>query len=96
MDIEYFSLKPPPPDLRLQIEKLLPEQQYRLVRISRKLVNTDQTANMTSKIDLVPPTPESLFHDLWEKMGYEQDPEVMQDFLTLLGEANDALHPTEP
>ncbi len=96
VDIEYFSLKPPPPDLRLQIEKLLPEQQYRLVRISRKLVNTDPTANTTSKIDLAPPTPESLFHDLWEKMGYEQDPEVMQDFLTLLDEANDALHPTEP
>ena len=44
-----------------------------------------------SKIDLEPPTPEKLFLDLWEKMGYQPDPEVSQDFLQLLTEAQHEL-----
>ena len=95
LDIEYYSLAPPPPDLRKQIEDLLPRERYRLVRISRKYLQQDASQSHPSKIDLAPPTPEHLFAQLWQKMGYSQDEQVRQDFLALLQDAQQFDHKTQ-
>lgn len=87
VDIEYFSLTPPPLDLRQQIEQALPENRYRLVRIVRKMLQQEGDQLIESKIDLEPPTPEKLFQQLWQNMGYTPDTEVERDFLLLLEEA---------
>ncbi|WP_407412577.1 exonuclease SbcCD subunit D [Acinetobacter sp.] len=90
IEIEYRSDAPPPIDLRQQIEHALPPKRYRLLRISR--IYDKQTApSTTSAINLEPPTPERLFDDLWEKMGYRLDPDVQRDFQQLLAEAQQAL-----
>ena len=92
IEIEYKTDAPPPVDLRQQIEQALPPNRYRLLRIARlyqKLDTQDQDHN--SKIDLAPPTPESLFLRMWQKKGYSEDPAVKQDFLQLLNEAQEAL-----
>jgi exonuclease SbcD len=52
LDIEYYSLTPPPPDLRKKIEDLLPPERYRLVRISRKYLQQSSSEVHASKIDL--------------------------------------------
>ena len=87
VDIEYFSLTPPPLDLRQQIEQALPANRYRLVRIVRKMLQQEGDQLIESKIDLEPPTPEKLFQQLWQNMGYTPDTEVERDFLLLLEEA---------
>lgn len=93
VDIEYYSYTPPPLNLRQQIEELLPKQRYRLTRIMRKPVIKSEDENQPiSKIDLEPPTPESLFEQIWENMGYDTDNQVKQDFLTLLHEAEEMQH----
>ncbi|WP_269915268.1 exonuclease SbcCD subunit D [Acinetobacter sp. HY1485] len=86
IDIEYTSDVPPPLDLRQQIEQALPTNSYRLVRICRKY-QASTTDTTISKIDLEPPTPQALFEQLWEKQGYTPDDAVIQDFLTLLHDA---------
>ena len=91
LEIEYISDAPPPIDLRQQIEQALPANRYRLLRIARRFQNSENSNLQQSKIDLEPPTPEKLFLDLWEKMGYQPDPEVSQDFLQLLAEAQQEL-----
>ena len=91
LEIEYISDAPPPIDLRQQIEQALPANRYRLLRIARRFQNSENSNLQQSKIDLEPPTPEKLFLDLWEKMGYQPDPEVSQDFLRLLAEAQHEL-----
>ncbi|MDO5543016.1 MAG: exonuclease SbcCD subunit D C-terminal domain-containing protein [Acinetobacter sp.] len=91
LEIEYISDAPPPIDLRQQIEQALPVNRYRLLRIARRFQNNESSNVQQSKIDLEPPTPEKLFLDLWEKMGYHPDPEVSQDFLQLLAEAQQEL-----
>ena len=91
LEIEYVSDAPPPIDLRQQIEQALPANRYRLLRIARRFQNSENSNLQQSKIDLEPPTPEKLFLDLWEKMGYQPDPEVSQDFLQLLAEAQQEL-----
>ena len=91
LEIEYVSDAPPPIDLRQQIEQALPANRYRLLRIARRFQNCENSNVQQSKIDLEPPTPEKLFLDLWEKMGYQPDPEVSQDFLQLLAEAQHEL-----
>ena len=91
LEIEYVSDAPPPIDLRQQIEQALPANRYRLLRIARRFQNSENSNLQQSKIDLEPPTPEKLFLDLWEKMGYQPDPEVSQDFLQLLAEAQHEL-----
>ena len=91
LEIEYISDAPPPIDLRQQIEQALPANRYRLLRIARRFQNCENSNLQQSKIDLEPPTPEKLFLDLWEKMGYQPDPEVSQDFLQLLAEAQQEL-----
>ena len=91
LEIEYVSDAPPPIDLRQQIEQTLPANRYRLLRIARRFQNSENSNLQQSKIDLEPPTPEKLFLDLWKKMGYQPDPEVSQDFLQLLAEAQQEL-----
>ena len=95
VDIEYYSTTPPPLDLRQQIEKALPKNRYRLVRISRKFLAQENNSE-TAKISLEPPTPEKLFEHLWQKMGYEQDSTVKQDFLSLLDQAQQQLDLSKP
>lgn len=88
VDIEYYSLTPPQPNLRQQFEAALPPDRYRLVRISRQYVNKDATdSNTTQQIALEPPTPEKLFQNIWEKQGYSADDAVLKDFLSLVQEA---------
>lgn len=88
VDIEYYSLTPPQPNLRQQFEAALPPDRYRLVRISRQYVNKDTTdSNATQQITLEPPTPEKLFQNIWEKQGYSADDAVLKDFLSLVQEA---------
>lgn len=88
VDIEYYSLTPPQPNLRQQFEAALPLDRYRLVRISRQYVNKDATdSNFTQQIALEPPTPEKLFQNIWEKQGYSADDAVLKDFLSLVQEA---------
>lgn len=88
VDIEYYSLTPPQPNLRQQFEAALPPDRYRLVRISRQYVNKDAAdSNTTQQIALEPPTPEKLFQNIWEKQGYNADDAVLKDFLSLVQEA---------
>lgn len=90
LEIEYRSDAPPPIDLRQQIEQALPPKRYRLLRLSRIFeAHSSQTSQRA--IDLEPPTPERLFNQLWEKMGYRLDHEVQRDFQMLLAEAQDTL-----
>lgn len=98
VDIEYYSLTPPQPNLRQQFEAALPPDRYRLVRISRQYVSQDASdANINQQIALEPPTPEKLFQNIWEKQGYSADDAVLKDFLSLVQEAqkhleNDSSH----
>ena len=87
LEIEYISDAPPPIDLRQQIELAIPKDCYRLLRISRIYQKQNQDSVQHSKIDLAPPTPESLFSEIWSKMGYEPDSSVQKDFQILLAEA---------
>ncbi|MBF7688602.1 exonuclease SbcCD subunit D [Acinetobacter rathckeae] len=89
VDIEYHSNTAPPLNLRQQIEDILPSEQYRLVRLSRKRLLAEHEGATHSKIDLAPPTPAQLFAHIWQDMGYENDAEVNADFLTLLEEAEE-------
>ncbi|MBJ9703752.1 exonuclease SbcCD subunit D [Acinetobacter calcoaceticus] len=88
VDIEYYSLTPPQPNLRQQFEAALPPDRYRLVRISRQYVSQDASdTDTTQQIALEPPTPEKLFQNIWEKQGYSADDAVLKDFLSLVQEA---------
>lgn len=87
LEIEYTTDAPPPVDLRQQIELALPKDHYRLLRISRMYQKNTDDQHSASKIDLAPPTPESLFANIWLKQGYEPDATVLQDFQQLLHEA---------
>lgn len=87
LEIEYTTDAPPPIDLRQQIENALPPNRYRLLRIARIFQKSQTHEQVTSKVDLEPPTPEKLFLGLWDKMGYEADEAVRRDFLQLLQEA---------
>ena len=73
--------------MRQQIELAIPKDCYRLLRISRIYQKQNQDSVQHSKIDLAPPTPESLFSEIWSKMGYEPDSSVQKDFQILLAEA---------
>ncbi|WP_180115509.1 exonuclease SbcCD subunit D [Acinetobacter sp. YH12140] len=84
LEIEYTTDAPPPVDLRQQIEMALPPNRYRLLRIARIYQKQTEQHDTFTTVDLKPPTPERLFLNLWEKMGYEQDESVKRDFLTLL------------
>ena len=87
LDIEYSSDAPPPVDLRQQVELALPPNRYRLLRLSRVYQKVKDDEAHVSKINLAPPTPESLFEKIWEKMGYLPDATVQRDFQQLLAEA---------
>ena len=82
--------------LRQQIEQALPEQRYRLLRICRVYTPQEDQAADQSKIDLAPPTPDSLFKQLWSKMGYQPDASVERDFMQLLIEAQHSLEQEQP
>ncbi|MDU6056461.1 MAG: exonuclease SbcCD subunit D C-terminal domain-containing protein, partial [Acinetobacter junii] len=86
VDIEYHTATPPQPNLRQQFEDALPKDRYRLVRISRQYLSNQTNAEIESKINLEPPTPEKLFQQIWEKKGYSADDEVTKDFLSLVAE----------
>ena len=90
VDIEYYSLTPPPPNLRQQFEQALPQGRYRLVRISRQYLSSEQDASNVA-IQLEPPTPVQLFQNVWEKHGYSSDDDVLNDFMSLVHEAEKAL-----
>ncbi len=96
LEIEYSTDTPPPLDLRQQVELALPKNRYRLVRISRVQVNQNAENAHHSKVDLAPPTPESLFKELWDKMGYQEDESVQRDFMQLLFEAQQSLEQQQP
>ena len=96
LEIEYTTTAPPPVDLRQQIEQALPPNRYRLLRISRIYQQMADSSTQISKIDLAPPTPESLFSNLWEKMGYDPDDSVKRDFLQLLHEAQQDIDVQQP
>jgi len=91
VDIEYHTATPPQPNLRQQFEDALPKDRYRLVRISRQYLSNQTNAEIESKINLEPPTPEKLFQQIWEKKGYSADDEVTKDFLSLVAEAQKKL-----
>ncbi len=91
VDIEYYSLTPPPPNLRQQFEQALPENRYRLVRISRQYLASEQDASNAHTLQLEPPTPVQLFQNVWEKQGYAADDEVLKDFMSLVNEAQKSL-----
>ncbi|ATO18477.1 exonuclease sbcCD subunit D [Acinetobacter sp. LoGeW2-3] len=96
LEIEYTTTAPPPVDLRQQIEQALPPNRYRLLRISRIYQQVADSSMQISKIDLAPPTPESLFSNLWEKLGYDPDDSVKRDFLQLLHEAQQDIDVQQP
>lgn len=91
VEIEYHTDTPPAPNLRQQFEEALAPNRYRLVRISRRYLNTESNDQQQTAIHLDPPTPEKLFQNLWEKQGYGQDEKVMTDFLSLVNEAQKSL-----
>ncbi|PJG42212.1 ATP-dependent dsDNA exonuclease [Acinetobacter tandoii] len=91
VDIEYYSLTPPPPNLRQQFEQALPENRYRLVRISRQYLASEQDASNAHTLQFEPPTPVQLFQNVWEKQGYAADDEVLKDFMSLVNEAQKSL-----
>jgi exonuclease SbcD len=91
VEIEYHTDTPPAPNLRQQFEEALAPNRYRLVRISRRYLNTESNDQQQTTIHLDPPTPEKLFQNLWEKQGYGQDEKVMTDFLSLVNEAQKSL-----
>jgi DNA repair protein SbcD/Mre11 len=91
VEIEYHTDTPPAPNLRQQFEEALAPNRYRLVRISRRYLNTDSNNQQQTAIHLDPPTPEKLFQNLWDKQGYGQDEKVMTDFLSLVNEAQKSL-----
>lgn len=87
VDIEYHTNTPPQPNLRQQFEDALPQNRYRLVRISRQYLNAGEQEQKLSHLSLEPPTPEKLFQQIWEKQGYANDDEVFKDFQSLIHEA---------
>ena len=91
VDIEYHTLTPPQPNLRQQFEDALPPDRYRLVRISRQYLSTENSAEQQQQIHLEPPTPEKLFQQIWEKKGYHADDEVQKDFMSLVAQAQQQL-----
>ncbi|WP_180164947.1 exonuclease SbcCD subunit D C-terminal domain-containing protein [Acinetobacter sp. YH12049] len=91
VEIEYHTDTPPAPNLRQQFEEALAPNRYRLVRISRRYLNSDQNNQQQAAINLDPPTPAKLFQNLWEKQGYGADDTVMKDFLSLVDEAQKSL-----
>lgn len=91
VDIEYHTLTPPQPNLRHLLEQALPKNRYRLVRIARQYLASDQVNLQNTKISLEPPTPEKLFKQIWDKQGYSNDDAVYQDFISLVDAAQKSL-----
>lgn len=87
IDIEYHTLTPPAPQLRQQFEDALPAERYRLVRIARIYRKNENDADQHPNISLSPPTPQSLFQQLWQQQGYDIDTDVEKDFASLVQEA---------
>ena len=69
----------------------MPENRYRLVRISRQYLASEQDASNAHTLQLEPPTPVQLFQNVWEKQGYAADDEVLKDFMSLVNEAQKSL-----
>lgn len=95
IDIEYHTDTPPQPNLRQLFEEALPTNRYRLVRISRQYKNNPNDPSNENQINLAPPTPQNLFEKLWTQQGYQQDLDVMSDFLSLVEEAQKTLEDNE-
>ncbi|WP_353143819.1 exonuclease SbcCD subunit D [Acinetobacter pragensis] len=91
VDIEYHTLTPPPPNLRQQFEEALPQERYRLVRISRQYLASEKNGGADDAVHLEPPTPEKLFQQIWQKQGYTADDDVLQDFMSLVQDAQKSL-----
>ena len=91
VDIEYHTTTPPQANLRQQFEDALPKDRYRLVRISRYYLKSEQTEQQATHINLEPPTPEKLFQQIWQKQGYAADDAVLKDFISLVQQAQKSL-----
>lgn len=96
LNIEYESHTPAPPDLRHQIEKILADKHYRLVRLARHYPQTTTTEqnNPVSLNQQLAPRPLALFEQEWQRVGndIEQiDEQLRQDFQLLFDEAQDLL-----
>lgn len=91
IDIQYSTDVPPQPNLRQQFENALPQNSYRLVRISRQYLNVDSAPSDASNVCIEPPTPEKLFQQIWEKQGYRHDDAVLKDFMSLVQDAQKSL-----
>lgn len=95
VDIEYHTDVPPPPNLRQQLEDALPPRRYRLVRITRQYLASENNGAAADAVHLEPPTPEKLFQQIWEKQGYAADADVLSDFMSLVHDAQKSLE-SEP
>lgn len=91
VDIEYHTATPPPLNLRQLFEDALPPNRYRLVRISRQYLKSENDSENTVRVTLDPPTPEKLFQQIWQKQGYSTDDAVFKDFISLVNEAKKSL-----
>lgn len=85
VQVEYSTDAPPPLDLRQQIEKALPSEQYRLVRVVRQQIARSVTLQAVRTLE--PPTPWQLFEQEWQKKQYQDDPQVRRDFMQIVAEA---------
>lgn len=91
IDIEYTTNAPPPPNLRQLFENALPLNRYRLVRIKRKLTQQNLEQQIENNLLLEPPTPDQLFQQIWQKKGFNPDAQVLNDFLSLVQQAQQQL-----
>ena len=91
VDIEYHTATPPQANLRQQFEDALPKDRYRLVRISRYYLKSEQAEQQATQMSLEPPTPEKLFQKIWQKQGYVADEAVLKDFISLVQQAQKSL-----
>ena len=91
VDIEYHTATPPQANLRQQFEDALPKDRYRLVRISRYYLKSEQAEQQATQMSLEPPTPEKLFQQIWQKQGYAADDTVLKDFISLVQQAQKSL-----
>lgn len=95
LNIEYISDAPAPPDLRHQVEQVLPIERYRLVRLVRyyhQYINNEDEQYLV--INTPAPSPVNLFEQAWQRDGNDItqiDKQIYQDFQQLLDEAEEFL-----
>ena len=63
--------------MRQQFEEALPKDVYRLVRISRQYLATEQDPMHPAKMDFRTAYTRKTVSAIWEKQGYRNDAEVL-------------------